>query len=486
MVALAEEAVSTAKFEPIVEAPALMPVASNDSAPPMLTAVLPAPHPEASLSSPALAAMPPVPPTATSAPKALPDEPVLAPLKHIRRTLDEELRKQLVLARVVGFRDLNAGQQVFLTNAPKNKKYPPEEMPYFAGLPMRMGVDCQLGKEGAETLQVLSRKLRAALASAIPKDGSDPRPNPEILRQTLFSKHGYARQEWAQPEAVATLQQLLMAENKPIRLLLVELLAQIDDRTSTQALAQRALYDLTAEVREAAVEALRNRSADDYRSTLLKGLNYPWAPVANHAAEALVALQDRQAVPDLVSLLEEPDPEAPFIDSVSGEPVVRELVRINHQANCTLCHAQSIAVTDPVRGLVPSPNQPLPPPISPSQYYDGTVGSFIRADVTYLQQDFSVHQPVARPGPWPVNQRFDYLVRLRHLTKSEKSQMLLGSDPLDRAGVAVLFENNQRKEPCEQHRAVLFALRELTGKDRGFSASDWRRSLIKNELSALR
>ena len=55
-----------------------------------------------------------------------------------------------------------------------------------------------------------------------------------------------------------------------------------------------------------------------------------------------------------------------------------------------------------------------PPPGGPTspQYYDGD-GIFVRADVTYLRQDFSVMQSVENPGKWPALQRFDFLVRIR-------------------------------------------------------------------------
>src|SRR5262249_34129771 len=143
---------------------------------------------------------------------------------------------------------------------------------------------------------------------------------------------------------------------------------------------------------------------------------YPWPPAADHAAEALATLQDRAALAKLVDLLDLPDPRSPALsdsDSPEGRvPMVRELVRVNHFANCLMCHAPSLETTDPVRGLVPTPGQPLPPAFTP-QYYAGNNGIFVRADITYLKQDFSVPQPVAKAGAWPANQRFDYLVRTR-------------------------------------------------------------------------
>src|SRR5439155_15009068 len=97
---------------------------------------------------------------------------------------------------------------------------------------------------------------------------------------------------------------------------------------------------------------------------------------------------------------------------------MREVVRVNHLRNCLLCHAPATSPTDPVRGLVPPPGQPLPPPFS-TPYYEGQNGIFVRADVTYIRQDFSVPQPVARAGNWPAYQRYDYLVRTRYPTNDE-------------------------------------------------------------------
>ncbi len=86
------------------------------------------------------------------------------------------------------------------------------------------------------------------------------------------------------------------------------------------------------------------------------------------------------------------------------------MVRINHLGNCLLCHAPSVSADDPVRGVMPSRDRLT----SASQYgQTESPGLFVRADVTYLRQDFSVVQPVDKPGPWPHSQRYDYLVRTR-------------------------------------------------------------------------
>jgi hypothetical protein len=310
----------------------------------------------------------------------------------------------------------------------------------LTGLPFRMGAECHLDREGAENLQVLSRRLRAILQASMPADTTDCRLDTSKLRQKLLAG---SHSPWLQEEAVPALLQLLQAENTGVRRLLVEVLARNSGHKATTALARRAIFDLDADVREAAVRALADRPRQDYRTVLLDGLRYVWPPVADHAAETLVAIGDRAAVPWLKKLASEPAPTRAVLQYSSTGPsyVVPELVRVNHHSNCLLCHARSSSQTDLVRAAVPVRSQPLPPPTS-SDYYDQG-STFIHADVTYLQQDFSVIQAVARHGPWPGYQRFDYLVRNRPATRSEAAQ----AGDLDAA--------------YPQRDAVLFALREL-------------------------
>ncbi len=366
------------------------------------------------------------------------------------------------------------------------------------GLPVQMAFDCQLSKEPAQNLQVLSRKLRALIAASFPRDSIETRLDTNVLRQSLLNDY------WQSESAVPAVVQMLQAEDRPVRLLLVELLSEVKGDAASAALVGRALFDLAADVREAAVLALRDRPAAEYRGFLLDGLRYPWAPVADHAAEALVALEDREALPALERLLSEPDPDRPMArqylsadlaaqmnrkaakplplpnlkllelktrqggirasvflsdpyaadqyERVPGTPpertpevwVVRELVRTNHMRNCLLCHAPSQSKDDPVRGLVPSPGQPLPPPSS-VPYYEGDKGQFVRADVTYLRQDFSVTQPVLRSAPWPAHQRYDYVVRTRYPRPDELATKSADGSP--------------------QRAAIRFAIRELQSKE---------------------
>jgi hypothetical protein len=163
-----------------------------------------------------------------------------------------------------------------------------------------------------------------------------------------------------------------------------------------------------------------------------------------------------------VRLLSEPDPSAPFLQTVDGKqiPMVREVVRVNHLRNCLLCHAPSTSDKDVVVGPIPTPGAPLPP----SQvYYAKRNGEIVvRADITYLKQDFSVMQPVDKPGAWPDKQRYDYLVRIRPLNDAERA----------------VFEGKNdsgKARPLSEHKAaILYALRALTGQDVGDSPQAWQ------------
>jgi len=167
-------------------------------------------------------------------------------------------------------------------------------------------------------------------------------------------------------------------------------------------------------------------------------------------------------VPGLVKLLKEPSPTAPV--KVKGGYTVQEVVRINHLCNCVLCHAPSLEKGDLVRRSVPIPGQTI------AVYYadrERPGSLFVRADLTYLRQDFSVVQPVAKPDKWPAEQRYDYLVRTRPLSKTEQ------------AAVEELAKENKAPKSYPQQSAVVFALRELTGQDHGTTFEGWSEGLRK-------
>jgi hypothetical protein len=126
-----------------------------------------------------------------------------------------------------------------------------------------------------------------------------------------------------------------------------------------------------------------------------------------------------------------------------------------------LCHAPSANEEDGlVRGLVPTPGTPLPRSTSPGgNYYTGSQGDFVRADITLLHQDFSVVLPDKDVTAWPQEQRYDFVTRLRR------------ASPEEIATTARMSGNYPQRE------AVLYALRGITGKDVGDSSTRWREVL---------
>jgi hypothetical protein len=267
---------------------------------------------------------------------------------------------------------------------------------------------------------------------------------------------------------IAALMQVLAPESTSMRRGLVKYLAGISHAEATRALARLALFSAEDEVRAAALDALKVRRERDYTAILIQGLRYPLPAVARRASEALVKLERTDLVAQLVDLLDEPDPRAPVFKEVNNKrvPVVRELVRINHHKNCLLCHAPGNTTSvspDALTAAVPVPSAPLP---GPSEGYDSSSPDLlVRVDVTYLRQDFSMRLPVADANPWPEMQRFDFLVRTRVLTDKEAKVF---EDMLSKRAPGVL---------SPYHRAVLAALRELTGRDTEPTPQAWRRLL---------
>lgn len=418
-------------------------------------------------------------------------DPRAAPVKEpFKRRLPppsaDELIRQLFLAVEIDLERVPGSTAQVVAFAAASHGKLPHPLPQtltrrkdLDGLPLRMGMDCHLGKESAESLQILSRKLRTYLGESSPATATgaaalvfrssgttDPRPNANFVRKKLENDTDGVASEWTKPEAVPTLVQLLQAEDRPMRLLLVEMLDKIPCREATIALALRAAFDLSPDVREYAVDALRFRSAADYQPILLAALRYPWAPPAEFAAEALVNLRDTTAVPALVGMLDDPPCTEGKVDFGKGEVhVTREVVRVNHLRNCLLCHAPSMETTELVRGRVPTPGQPIPPMFSQQYYESNSPGQFVRADITYLKQDFAVPQMVASPGAWPAYQRYDYMVRTKLATDVKK-------------------ETAKPVTDYPQRQSVLFALRELTGRDAGEDSEAWRTEMRKSQGDA--
>jgi hypothetical protein len=400
---------------------------------------------------------------------------------------DSELRQQLLLPAEVDLESSPGTTKRLISQSPKAAKSGVDLIPQLSagradliGLPLLTGNLARMSTEEALNLRVLSGQLRLSIQNSIPgvlDNVVDPRPDHELLRRQLLGSPQQAL--WLRPQAISTLRQLLIAEHKNVRLVLVDLLSNIEGRLASMVLAERAVFDLDGEVRVAALMALSKRPVGDYESALIAGLRYPWPAMADHAAEALVALNLKSAVPKLATLLDNRDQGEPYPLNVNQtrRAVVPELVRVNHLRNCLLCHAYSSSPSDPIRGLVPHAEHTVPLPVAGVQIQTkgwggggggGTpsvnviTSTFVRPDITFLRQDFSIIQPVAKHGRlWPADQRFDYLVRLRPLNSQE---LLAWQDKLGAFRTAV-----------PQSEALLFALRELTGENPGTTAADWKR-----------
>lgn len=330
-------------------------------------------------------------------------------------------------------------------------------------LPFLGESDCTLSESKAQDLRKYSRLLHSKIAdidrtSRSPMNGGSA--SGLLQRDAALAFHLSEDRQCQTSEAVPALVQILQAEEPPAREQLVEILAKHESRDASLALVSRAVFDLSPSVRQYANKALAYRPADDVRKELLAALRYPWSQAAWNAAETLVAVKDAKAIPDLIELLDAPDPVDPFADA-SGKLVVRELVRVNHFQNCLLCHAQAEsrrATLTTVSGAVPTPGRPIS-----QAYYGGSANVFVRADVTYLRQDFSVMHKVDNAKPWPDRQRFDYFVRTREATSEELA--FAKTTPAE------------HRTQYSQRDAVLYALRKLTGKDAGTQSHDWRELL---------
>lgn len=378
----------------------------------------------------------------------------------------------------------------------------------LAGLPFTLGEACRMkGERGTQFANSLTR-LRGSMQQQIAIPIGEARHAPERAAQLFWQQFPTAslQEDQAQGQAsrearenlvrarIAALMQVLAPETAALRRGLARYLSSISDAEATRALARLAIFSAEEEVRQEAIDALKVRRDKDYTDIMRQGLRYPWPAVARRASEAVVKLERKDLVPELVAMLDEPDPRAPVTRTVKDKsvPVVRELVRINHHRNCVLCHAPAapgpnngvpggmpvqpaapvngpgmpgmfIAVNNPLSAEVPIPGQPLP---TPSQGYgNSNQDILVRIDVTYLRQDFSLMQRVEGAQPWPEMQRFDFLVRNRTVTEGEANTIRQELNRLATDG----------QSPYQ--RAVHLALRELTGRDADVNASAWRRAL---------
>jgi hypothetical protein len=350
------------------------------------------------------------------------------------------------------------------------------------GLSVLMGEECRTREAQARAFAQVADGINQALKKLRANGGDAAQSWEEIISSmrlinTVGSKEEKAvlgfgcSLEQVNRAVVAAAMQILMPESEPVRLQLARFLALIPHADATKALARLAIFSPEESVRAAALEGLKLRRERDYTDLLLQGLQYPLPAVARRSAEALVKLERKDLLDRLVDVLEQPDPRLPASRKVEGKDVltVREVVRVNHNRNCMLCHAPGNTSNMPegvLTAAVPLPSEPLPKP-SDGGYQSvppPTPDIVVRIDMTYLRQDFSMMMPVADAHPWPDLQRFDFLVRARVLTPDQAKAY-----PAEREAAPGVLS--------PYHRAALYALRELTGRDAAPTAQAWRKLL---------
>jgi hypothetical protein len=351
----------------------------------------------------------------------------------------------------------------------------------LVGLPFQMGDECRLSSARSERFNEAATMVHKA-QSAQPRSPRAVEPqngNVDVQNGSAFfanlmklcadsddtSTPSRLQEYWDHvvPARLAAMTQICGPMSDSMKMALAKYLAAVSSVDSTRELVKLVLFSPEQSVSDMAILALKARREADVDDALLQGLRYPWPEVATRAAEGLAKLKRKDLVPRIIEVLDEVDPRAPVMEPKNGksELTVRELVRINHHRNCLMCHATAKNAPRSVRAEVPVPGQPLP------ALTEGGYGSrempemSVRIDVTYLRQDFSTMLPVANAEPWPEMQRFDFVVRERTLKDDEVK------------AYKQKFDNVQPPN----HRAALFALRELTGKDAAPTADAWRKMM---------
>jgi hypothetical protein len=297
----------------------------------------------------------------------------------------------------------------------------------MSDLPFRFGEDCRTDEQRAADLERCADLMRPLLQS-----------------QNLQSLDPFlADRNFLEPVWLPAFAQMFPAEPMNWRLAMVNRLTIMPAAEAGRLLAERAVFDPSHIVRNAAVRALRDRPVGEYSDVLLRAFRHPWATAARHAAQAVVELRPTAMEAPLRALVDLPDPAAPRRRILGGQEryVVPTLVRVNHLKNCLACHQRSVAREGRVVASAPSWDMPL------TGHYGSRNGSaFVRADVTYLRQDFSAKLPVAdRQFGWPTEQRFDFFVGLRPVSDEERREI----------------DQKQRTLGCSQRNSLRLALQSL-------------------------
>jgi len=335
-----------------------------------------------------------------------------------------------------------------------------QRRPELRGFPFGMGASCRIDKNQGERFESSVQAVRNGLERDMQSTSRDA--NDAHSPFWTAYQAGTGQQGLDTNHGIAALTQILGPERVTMRLELVKKLGTSSRIEASTAIARAAVFDQDNDVRVAAIKELKNRP-QDHASTindmLMHGMRYPMASAAQHAAVAMLALKREEMLPLLVAFLGEPAPGDPVEKKVDGNAVceMREVVRINHHRNCLLCHppaSQNVGDSSEVPGLIPIPGNSFP--TSPREAY-GSMRSqgepAVRADTTYLRQDFSVMLPVENADPWPEMQRFDFLVRTRVLDAKEAK---VQRDRVAARPAGYLSPN---------HRETLEVLKGLTGRN---------------------
>jgi hypothetical protein len=336
------------------------------------------------------------------------------------------------------------------------------------GLPFIMGDACRQNKPKAISFQASVSAVRDGLEFDSGRFGRNGDPKEHTVFWSTYMS-GTGQQGIDTDHGIAALTQILGPERISMRASLIEKLKQSNHREATRAIARAAVFDSDPAIRYSATAALKDRPKADYDEVLMHGLRYPLPNVANQAAQVMLVLERKDLLPKVAAYLDEAAPGDPIPAKVDGKDVcvVNEVVKINHHRNCLLCHPPSATgATEEVPGVIPIPGVPFP--TSPKDAY-GSAQSLgepmVRADTTYLRQDFSVMMPVTGAAPWPEMQRFDFLVRQRIVEGKELN--LLQETVQARAADFV----------SANHKAALQVLRELSGQNAAPNAAAWQRVL---------
>lgn len=318
--------------------------------------------------------------------------------------------------------------------------------PELQGLPFQLGNACLSDSDRIHHLATLGPLLKTIMGN-------------DVDLTTFFQSRFNISDNF--DSTVPAVYQVYQSESPTARSQILKVCASSTSPESTRAIAKRAMFENDPDVRDQAIELLKQKDVEQYQGELLDGLRYPFAPIVQNAAIAIAELKLTAAMPQLRAMLDEPDPDQPqYAETDSSHHYVRELVRVNHFSNCTLCHAPSTKSTDPLRGFVPKYGQEIPP----SYYAVPSTGSandrFIRADVTYLKQDFAIKYTALDESQWPDQKRFDFFVRVRPAFTNE-------IEALDRPDNRV----------SDYKKALVFALRRLSEIDYGDSVDAWKQNL---------